>query len=98
LKDELKAGLFLKDFSQKVRYDIYKAIRELRSDEKIKDVSRITWDNNKNRAAIIVDDVWNDAEINALNTNTKVALEVKKYLKEIYRYEGDFYFENDIPF
>jgi hypothetical protein len=61
-------------------------------------VSGITWNKEKNSAAIAVDDVWNEAEIDALNTNTKVTFKVKKYLKEIYRYEGDFYFEMDIPF
>ncbi len=98
MKDELKVGLFLKEFSQKVRYNIYEAIRELRTDKKIKDVSSITWDKKKNSVAITVDDVWNDTEINALNTNTEVASEIKKYLKEIYRYEGDFYFEMNLPF
>ena len=98
LKDQLKVDLFINDFSRKVRYDINEAIRELRTDKKIKDVSGITWNTEKNCVEIIVDDVWEDAEISALNANTKVKSKVKKYLKEIYRYEGDIYFYWDCPF
>ena len=98
LKDQLKVDLFLKDFSRKLIFDIYQAIEELRTDKEITGVSGITWNEEKNSVAITVEHVWDEEEVKAMNTNIKLKTEVKKYLKEIYRYEGNFYFNADFPF
>ena len=99
LKDKRKRELFKNDFNVSLRWEIYKVIRDLRPSESVdvKDVV-IIWDLTKNCAAIQVDDVYEDSEINVLNTNNKIKISVAKALKEIYRYEGDFYFDSEIPF
>lgn len=99
LKDKRKIDLFKNKFNLSLRWDIYKIIRDLRPNENVdvKDVG-IEWDIKKNCAAIQVDDVYEDREINTLNTNNEIKITVAKALKEIYRYEGDFYFDSEIPF
>lgn len=98
LKDKRKVDLFLNEFSRNIRWNIYKAIRELRTDGSIKDVIGICWDERKTCVAITVDDVWKEEEVDALNANNKIKVEVASALKKIYRYEGEFYFDNNVPF
>lgn len=47
---------------------------------------------------IYVEGVWDDSETDALNSNDKIKICVAKALKKIYRYEGEFYFDCNIPF
>jgi hypothetical protein len=98
IKDQQKVKLFLNDFNRDVKYEIYKAIRGLRTDKKLKNVTDIIWNEKKGSAAISVDDVWEDAEIDALNKSPEVTNEVRNAFKKIYRYEGNFYFDMNIPF
>ena len=55
-------------------------------------------ESKKDCATIEVDSVWEDAETTALNTNNEITVTVAKALKDIYHYEGDFYFDSEIPF
>lgn len=98
LKDQKKVKLFLKDFSRKIRWDIYETIKGLRDDKSIKDVIGIHWDEKKDCAAITIDDVWKEDEVKALNESIKIIAGVKSTFKKIYRYDGDFYFDDCIPF
>ncbi|MCG8004231.1 MAG: hypothetical protein JAY88_12330 [Candidatus Thiodiazotropha lotti] len=99
LKDERKVALFKNKFNTKLRWDVYKLIRDLRSPQEtdIKDVG-VSWSIKDECAVIHVDGVYEDSEINALNSDSKIKTSVTKALKEIYRYSGDFYFEMEIPF
>ncbi len=99
IKDKRKVELFKNEFNSSLRYDIYKVIRDLRQPEKtdFNDVS-VVWDNRKNCASIEVDDVFEDNEVNALNSNIEVRTSVATALKKHYKYVGDFYFTSDIPF
>ncbi len=97
LKDQQKVNLFLGEFSRNIRWDIYEAIRDLRTDKNVKDVTGLIWDEKKALASIFVDDVWRDEEVDALNKNIEIRSKVKKALKKIYRYDGEFYFDMDIP-
>lgn len=98
LKDSRKAGLFLKEFSKTLRWNIYKVLNKLRTDNKIKDIIGIRWEEQKACVAITVDGVWSEEEVSALNKNSELTVEVRSVLKEIYRYEGDFYFDDNVPF
>ncbi|HFC31004.1 MAG TPA: hypothetical protein ENJ44_08190 [Oceanospirillales bacterium] len=99
MKDKKKIELFKNEFNASVGYDIYKVLRDLKQPEDIgfKDAT-VTWDKNKNCATIEVDDVFEDNEINALNSNNEIKASVTTALKKHYQYEGDFYFTSDIPF
>lgn len=99
LKDKSKADLFISEFSRYLRFDIYKFIRNIRTDGSadFNDVGMF-WNKKKNCVAITVNDVWDEKEINALNTNFDIKTKVTAALKEIYRYEGEFYFDCNCPF
>lgn len=99
LKDRKKVELFKEQFSTKLRYEIYKVLKDIRSPKKV-DLNDVTagWSHKKNCATIEVDSVWEDNETNALNTNNKIKVIVAEALKSIYHYEGDFYFDSEIPF
>lgn len=99
LKDKRKSNLYKEKFSQKLRWEVYKVLKELRHSTNIElnDVS-VSWDIEKECATIQVASVWDEKEITALNSNQKIKVFVAKALKETYHYEGDFYFDNDIPF
>lgn len=86
-------------FSGLVKWDIYKALRNLRRYEgAIKDVSWIIWDAKKECAAITVDGIWEDEDVKALNNSSEIKSIVKKALKKTYQYSGEFYFDSDTPF
>lgn len=99
LKDKRKIELFKKEFNNSLRFDIYKVLRELRHPERVdfKNVI-VSWDKNKNCATIEVDDVFEDNEIKALNLNIEIKASVGAALKKHYQYEGNFYFDSEIPF
>jgi len=99
LKDKRKVDLFKEEFNLKLRYEIYKVLRDLRAPKKV-DLNNIVagWDHKKKCATIEVDSVWEDSETNALNIDNKIKVIVAKALKDVYRYEGDFYFNDEIPF
>ncbi len=99
LKDSRKAELFKEEFNSSLKWDIYEVLRSLRPSKtgSLKDVE-IGWDSNKNCVTICVDGVCENDEINAFNASKKINISVTKALKEIYQYEGNFYFEIDVPF
>ncbi len=99
LKDRNKANLFKDKFNHQLKWDIYKALRVLRPKEKVElnDIAA-GWDKKKDCATIEVSSVYEDNELDALNTNNKIKVTIAKALKEIYHYEGDFYFNSDFPF
>jgi ribosomal 30S subunit maturation factor RimM len=98
LKDNKKVDLFLNEFSQNIRFNIYRVIRGLRSDDNINNVIGISWKEAKKSVAITVDDVWREEEVEALNSNSELKVKVAAALKKIYRYEGEFYFDDSVPF
>ena len=99
LKDRRKVDLFKNKFNLELKWEVYKIIRDLRSPKKVELNTVVArWDHKKNCATIEVDSVYEDSELNALNANNKIKVEVAKALKEIYHYEGDFYFDSEIPF
>lgn len=98
LKDNKKVDLFLNEFSQSIRFNIYRVIRGLRSDDNINNVIGISWKEAKKSVAITVDDVWREEEVEALNSNSELKVKVAAALKKIYRYEGEFYFDDSVPF
>ncbi len=99
LKDKRKVNLFKNEFNRELRWDIYTVLKELDPSKYtgVKDVG-IEWDKKKSCVAIQVVDVYEDSEVNALNSNIKIKINVKKALKEIYHYTDDFYFDSEIPF
>lgn len=99
LKDRKKVNLFKDKFNHELRWDVYTVIRDLRPAEKVKlhDVG-VGWDKKKDCATIEVSGVYENKELNALNTNNKIKVTIAKALKEIYNYEGSFYFDSDVPF
>lgn len=99
LRYEKRVELFKNKLNIALRWSIYTLLRDLNSPEEtvIKDVM-VRWSVENECAVIYVDDVYEDREINALNSDSKIKTSVSKALKEIYRYEGNFYFESEIPF
>ena len=99
LKDKRKSSLYKEEFSRKLRWEVYKVLQDLRSPTKV-ELNNVTagWDKKKDCATIEVESVWDEKETNALNTNNKIKVIVAKALKDIYHYEGDFYFDDEIPF
>lgn len=99
LENKKKVDLFIKDFNRNLRWDIYSAIKSFRTDDKtdLNDIS-LLWDKNKNCVSLSVEKVWDDAEVNMLNTNNEIKVKVASILRKIYQYEGDFYFEPNVPF
>ncbi|NLD37822.1 MAG: hypothetical protein GX654_13225 [Desulfatiglans sp.] len=98
IKDEKKIELLLTEFNKSVRWEIYKVLRDQRNYKQIKDVTRIFWDSEKDRAAIIVDGVWEAEDLKALNYSIELGVVIKDALKKIYQYEGAIFFDYDIPF
>lgn len=98
IKDEKKVDLFITKFNRSVRWEIYKVLRDQREYKNAKDVTKIIWDSKKDCAAIIVDGVWEEEDLQALNNSDEIKSEVKDALKKNYRYSGEFYFDSDFPF
>lgn len=99
LKHKRKADLFKEQFSRKLKFKVYKVLKDLRAPTKV-ELNNVTagWDHKKDCATIEIESVWDESETNALNTNNKLKIIVAKALKDIYHYEGDFYFNDEIPF
>lgn len=99
LKEKRKIDLFIDKLILELKWDIYKITRGFGSNKSssVKDFG-ISWDEKKNCAAITVDGVYEEAELNTLNTNDKLKAKVEVALKKVYRYEGEFYFDSDFPF
>jgi len=99
LKERKKVDLFIDEFNSSLRLDIYKILRGLRRDQisEVKDV-RLEWNPIKNCVAITVDSVYEESELNVLNSNNEIKIAVAAALKKIYKYDGEFYFDSEIPF
>ena len=99
MEDKRKVDLFIKDFNQKLKLDIYWFIKSIRTEGET-EFSNITirWDSEKSCASLSVDGVWDEMEINMLNTNNEIKVKIAAILNSIYRYSGDFYFESNVPF
>lgn len=99
MENKKKVDLFIKDFNRNLRWDIYTAIKNFRTDNNanLNDIS-ILWDKKKNCVSLSVEEVWDDAEVNMLNTNNEIKVKVASILRKIYQYDGDFYFESNVPF
>ncbi len=99
LKEKRKIELFKNEFNSSLRYEVYKVLRKLRYPDNVdfKDLT-VSWDSNKNCALIEVDGVFDEKEVNALNSNITIKTNVAAALKKYYKYESNFYFSGDIPF
>lgn len=98
IKDKRKVNLFLKEFSQNLRWNIHQVLKEHRAGDSLKNIIEIRWDEVKSCVAITVDEVWREEEVKALNESNDLKLKMASELKEKYQYEGDFYFDDNIPF
>jgi hypothetical protein len=93
--------LFVNDFNKKLMWDIYFALRKIRDDgtPNLSDIKiDIRWDDKKKCVALSIGGVWDDAELQSFNTNKKIRDKIASSLKSYYRYNGDFYFESNVPF
>ncbi len=99
LKNRDKVKLLIKDFNNTIKWDIYSFIRKnLNSEYKhIKDIS-INWNFSDNSALLSIEDVFEDYIINQLNENPSIKSKISTALNKIYKYDGEFSFEVDIPF
>jgi hypothetical protein len=99
LKEKKKVNLFISKFNRKLRWDIHKVINNYVHDEgsSVRDLG-IWWDKQKNCAAVYIEGVFEDEALNALNSDEEIKKKISSSLKELYRYEGEFYFDSDIPF
>tara|TARA_R110002096_G_scaffold416576_2_gene619266 strand:- start:82578 stop:83726 length:1149 start_codon:yes stop_codon:yes gene_type:complete len=99
LHERKKINLFLKDFNRTLHWDIYEVLKEIRPDREIgfKDTD-INWSQEKECVQISIDSVYENSEVESLNTNLKIQASVSSALKKYYHYEGPFFFDNDIPF
>ncbi len=98
-KDSSKLKLFVSDFRNEVRWKlksrIYKLLKKAVSLEEFS----LFWSNDKNSLVVYFETNEDDAEIALeLNGDTEAEKVVATALMEIYRYNGPFYFETDIPF
>lgn len=100
LKENKKKNLFIKDFNRKVKYSIYREIRNIdgNSKESSTDID-IKWNKKKNCVEIELGNFHSESMLTMLNSNIKLKAEVKDALEKYYKYTGEFYFiDIDIPF
>jgi hypothetical protein len=58
----------------------------------------ITWNDSKDCPALHVDEFMDEQQYSQLKEIEEVDKKVKEALKNIYHYEGDYYFTEDLPF
>lgn len=96
MEDQKRVDVFIQQFKEAVRnrlrwrlHDYSKKVPDLKSME-------LVW--NKEKGYVSVDLPVSDGEIAFLNGDTTARRLVAEALKGIYRYSGDFQFEQEIPF
>jgi hypothetical protein len=93
VKDWNRTKVLVEDFRKKIQFSIATCLDCKYSD--VGDVS-VNWDDEKKEVWIGV--LVEQPDIDKLNASERVETATKKALKDIYRYEGEFTFSEDIPF
>ncbi|GGE82145.1 hypothetical protein [Massilia psychrophila] len=93
VKDSKRTQVLAEDFKKKVQYDI--AVRVARNYSEIGPVT-VNWDANGDEVWVGV--LFEENDIDKLNSDERLKKTVAKALKDVYRYEGKFTFGEDLPF
>jgi hypothetical protein len=95
-KDIKRLRVYLDEFREEIRWSLhFRAYKLTKKEVDTKDVS--LWWNTKKEQLVIDLTVEQDI-LDALNADPETNEFVAAVLKKIYRYDGLFYFDNDIPF
>ena len=93
VQDWNRAKVLADDFKKRIQFSIATCLECKYTD--VGDIS-VTWDEKEKEVSVGV--LFDFPDIIKLNDSEKVNAATKKALKDIYRYEGEFSFFEDIPF
>lgn len=93
VEDYSRSKVLADDFKKRIQFDIALCLECKHSD--VGPIS-VNWDSTKKEVWLGV--LFEQHEIDKLNSSERITKAVRKALKDIYRYDGEFSFSDDIPF